>query len=551
MTTADPSLWRWRRAAPVRSRDGVVLGALIGAGFLSTLRFADWWFVPDHVATPAFFVLLSLAIWYGISRMVLGWIGLLAVRQPEHRPPPSGLRVAIFTTSSPGEPLAMFEKTLAACARIRYPHTTYLLDDTEDPRFAETARRHGAVCLELVGLPGAKAGKINAALERTDEDFILVLDPDHIPFPNFLDRVLGHFDHDEVGFVQVCQAYYNQPRSFAARGAAEQTYTFYGPTQMGLYGLGSTVAIGANCTFRREALTTIGGHGIGLAEDLITSIRLHAQGWRSVYVPEVVSRGLVPEDLGSFYRQQIKWARGVYEMLFSEVPRAFHGLGWRQRLAYLTIGTYYLFGVTTPMYLVVPYLYLWTGVQPASMPFEEFVTVGGPVALLGIVIYLYAQRWLCHPERERGLHWRGLCLKVACWPVYLTGTALAVMRSEIPYIPTAKEAQRGRFLQLAWPHLALAACYGITVAWTAYRRLYLTPESALFLTSEAVWGMVAFASMALLLASGGIHAAWEARRPAPGAAWDAVDVEAIEVDTDDEVTNEDAPFSAFRKEGSA
>ena len=45
--------------------------------------------------------------------------------------------------------------------------------------------------LELVGYPGAKAGKINEALERTTEEFILVLDPDHIPFPEFLDRVDG------------------------------------------------------------------------------------------------------------------------------------------------------------------------------------------------------------------------------------------------------------------------------------------------------------------------------------------------------------------------
>jgi cellulose synthase (UDP-forming) len=521
-------LWRWRRASPVRRRDRLILGALVGAGLLSAVRFADWWFAPDHVAVTSLYVVLSLAIWYGVSRMVLGWLGLLGIRRPDHVPAPEGLRVAIFTTSSPGEPLDMFETTLAACARIRYPHTTYLLDDTRDPRFREVAERHGAVWLELVDLPGAKAGKINAALELTEEEFILVLDPDHIPFPNFLDRVLGHFQDPEVGFVQVSQAYYNQGRSFTARGAAEQTYSFYGPTQMGLYGHGGTVAIGANCTFRRKGLESIGGHGIGLAEDLVTSIRLHGAGWRSVYVPEVLSRGLVPEDLGSFLRQQIKWARGVFEVLFSEVPRAFGGLTWRQRLSYLTIGTYYLFGLTTLMYLVIPYLYLWTGVQPASMPFAEFVVVGGPVALVGIAVYAFAQRWLCHREEEQGLHWRGLSLKVACWPVYLVGTFLGIVRAEIPYIPTAKEARKGSFLRLAGPHLALAAVYGVTLGWTLYRRLFLTPEGALFLTSEAVWGMAAFASLALLFASGGIRAAWEARRPPERAPWKEVDLDRIE-----------------------
>ena len=165
-------------------------------------------------------MLLSLAFWYGIARIVLGWVNYLAITRARHRPAPVGLRVAIFTTSSPGEPLSMFERTLAACAKVRYPHTTYLLDDTCDPEFRELAAKHGATWLELTNLPGAKAGKINRALELTDQDFLLVLDPDHIPFPEFLDRVLGQFDDPEVGFVQVAQAYYNQDRSLTAAGAA-------------------------------------------------------------------------------------------------------------------------------------------------------------------------------------------------------------------------------------------------------------------------------------------------------------------------------------------
>jgi cellulose synthase (UDP-forming) len=179
------------------------------------------------------------------------------------------------------------------------------------------------------------------------------------------------------------------------------------------------------------------------------------------------------------------------------------------------------------MYLIIPYLYLWTGVQPASMRFGEFATVGGPVAVIGMVLYLVSQRWLADPERERGFHWRGLSLKVACWPVYLAGSALAVIRAHIPYIPTAKEAHRGRFLTLAWPHLIVAVAYLATVGWTLYRRLVLTPEGSLFLTSEAVWGMVGFATMALAMAGGGIFAAWESRSTPSGTSWDLVDLDAL------------------------
>lgn len=508
-------------------RERAVLFALTGVGTVAVLRLADWWFRRQHVSDPLLYVALSLAFWYGIGRLILGWLNLLAARKPTHRPAPPGLEVAIFTTSSPGEPVDMFEKTLEACARIRYPHRTYLLDDTRDPRFREVAARHGATWLELVDIPGAKAGKINRALERTREEFVLVLDPDHIPFPELFDRTLGHFDDPRVGFVQVAQAYYNQPRSFTAAGAAEQTYAFYGPGQMGLFGHGACLAIGANCVFRRKALADIGGHGIGLAEDLVTAIRLHAAGWRSVYVPEVVSRGLVPEDLASFYRQQLKWSRGVYEVVFAELPRVFRSLTGRQRLSYCAVGTYYLFGMTMPLFLLFPYLYLWTGVQPAAMRFGEFLLHGAPIALIGVAMYLYAQRWLVDPERERGVHWRGLMLKLACWPVYFLGTLLAVVRADVPYVPTAKEAVRGRFLRLAWPQLGMLAAYALTLAIVLNRRLRHTPEGELALSSEAVWGMMLFATLPAILSAGALFAAWQSRATPPAPPWRSVDVAKI------------------------
>ena len=508
-------------------RHRILVAAVAGVGIAAVLRLADWWFRAHHVGQPVLFVLLSLAFWYSVSRIVLGWVNYAGLAKPAHRAPKPGRSVAIFTTSARGEPLAMFERTLAACRRVRYPHTTYLLDDTRDPRFRELAERHGAVWLELLDVPGAKAGKINRALAQTTEELILVLDPDHIPFPEFLDRVVGHFDDDRVGFVQVSQAYYNQSRSFTAAGAAEQTYGFYGPGQMGLYGHGACVAIGANCTFRRAALESIGGHGIGLAEDLVTAIRLHAAGWKSVYVPEVVSRGLVPEDLGSFYRQQLKWARGVYEVAFTELPRLARKLAWRQRLSYLTIGTYYLFGVTTLLFLIIPYLFLWTGMQPAAMHFAEFLAVGGPVAVIGAAAYLVMQHWLCDRATERGLHWRGLMLKVACWPVFLAGTVLAVVHADIPYIPTAKEAVRGRFLRLAWPQLLLIALYVVTLARVVGVRALGTSEGSLELSAEAVWGMMAFATLPVLASLGALYAAWQARRLPSTAPWDDVDVTEI------------------------
>lgn len=519
----EPSLWQYREAPQSSRPRKFILAILSVAGVFSILNLAEWWFREEHLASWPLFIVLSLIFWWGILRAVILWLSYLSIQKPARRPAKPGLRVAIFTTSSPGEPLSMFEKTLEACARISYPHTTYLLDDTRDPRFREVAEKHGAVWLELVGLPGAKAGKINAALEKTTEDFILVLDPDHIPFPNFLEEVLGYFEDEKTGFVQVAQAYYNQYRSFTAKGAAEQTYSFYGPTQMGMHGRGCAVAIGANCTFRRTALESIGGHGIGLAEDLITSIRLHAQGWKSIYAPVVVSRGLVPEDFGSFCKQQLKWARGVHEVLFAEWPRLFTRLSPWQRLSYFAIGTYYIVGVSMFFYVAIPFAFFWFGLLPAHMDFLEFLLHWLPFALASLAIYLYVQYWLCHPEVEKGLHWRGMILKFACWPIFFLGFLLSLVNAEIPYIPTAKQAVKG-FSPFARPLLLHAALFGFTFIYILIKRRFFTPEASLALSSLQIWGMMAFAAVAFAVALGGLYAVYQSTRILPEDPWEGVSV---------------------------
>ena len=523
MVTDKKSFWQYREALQATAKEKFLLAALIAGGCISVLSLADWWFREDHVASVPLFIILSVILWWGMLRMVIIWISYLQIRKPVFRPAPQGKTVAIYTTSSPGEPLSMFDKTLAACAQIKYPHTTYLLDDTQDARFKEVAERNGAVWMELVGLPGAKAGKINAALKLTDEEYILVLDPDHIPFPNFLDEVLGYLEDESVGYVQVCQAYYNQYRSFTARGAAEQTYGFYGPTQMGMHGVGASVAIGANCTFRRKALESIGGHGTGLAEDLVTAIRVHGAGWKSVYAPIVVSRGLVPEDFGSFCKQQLKWSRGVFEVLFTEIPNLFTKLTWWQRLSYMTIGTYYFAGLTTFLFLTIPFLFFWFGLLPARMEFVPFLLHWVPVALFGVWIYLYVQLWMCHPASERGVHWRGMVLKFGTFPIFLFGFLLSLVNRKIPYIPTSKQSVKG-FTPFARPIIGHILLFLVTIIYVIVNRSFIVHEAALELTSEQTWGMVAFSSIAFIMSCLSMWAVWESTNLPEEDPWESVDI---------------------------
>ncbi len=522
------NLWEFREARAIRRTDRFILFVLTVAGIISILNFMDWWFQAGHIGNLILFVILSAFFWYGVGRNILIWVNYLRIKKPDNVPVPTeGLSVAIFTTCAPGEPLSMFENTLAALTNVTYPHNTYLLDGTQDPAYRALAEKHGAIWLDMTGVQGAKAGKINNALQRTTEDFILVLDPDHIVFPNFLDQTLGFFQDEKIGFVQVSQGYYNQYRSFTAAGAAEQTYTFYGPTQMGMYGHGCAVAIGANCTFRRKALESIGGHAEGLAEDLLTSIRIHAAGWESVYNPVIVSRGLVPEDFGSFCKQQLKWSRGVFEVLFDELPKLFTRLSFWQKISYTAIGTYYFVGTTTFFFILVPLLYFFTGILPARMNFAEFLVKGSLIVIIASFIYAYAQNFLCHPETERGFHWKGMVLKYSCWPVFFFGFMLAVLRRDIPYIPTAKKAVIGFFTPFARPLVVYCILFIMMVIVVYVDRRYFVPESELIFSAQKTWGMIGFSFIAFIQSVGGILAAVESMKLAEEDPWEQINIHNI------------------------
>ena len=61
-----------------------------------------------------------------------------------------------------------------------------------------------------------KAGNLNNAFERTDGEFVVVLDADHVPEPHFITRLIGYFRDERLGYVQTPHAFYNFD-SFQAR----------------------------------------------------------------------------------------------------------------------------------------------------------------------------------------------------------------------------------------------------------------------------------------------------------------------------------------------
>ena len=270
--------------------------------------------------------------------------------------------------------------------------------------------------------------------------------------------MLGHFEDPQVGFVQALVAHGNQAESFVANAVAAQAYDVFSPTSMGMHGAGAATVWGAHCTFRHAALDAIGGHQVGLAEDLHTSLVMHSHGWKSVYVPVLVARGFVPADLGAYTVQQLKWSRGVFEILLEKSLHHFRRLEPAQAICYLTRMTYYLVGPFTLVTMAGVASMLYFGRAYADGHMTSYIAHFVPLALMIVVVRMLAVgMWEQDPDAPGRFHYPGLALAVGSWPIYTLSLVCALLRIRFPHLATPKQGQGGQFLPLVVPQLCAVA----------------------------------------------------------------------------------------------
>ncbi len=461
------------KVLPPSRRESRAIRLMVLLGVLSIGHFLFWFFQPEYRGQGLLFGLITIIFVYGLLRNMYLWYHYLAISVPATPPLERAFTVDVLTTYFPGEPYEMTLATLEAIQRIRYPHTAYLCDEANDPYLRERCREMGIRHVTRNNRIDAKAGNINNALKQATGEICLILDPDHVPDPDFFDPVLPHFQNPEIGFVQVVQSYGNIRESLVARGASEQTFQFYGPMMMSMNTYGTVNAIGANCTFRREALDSIGGHAPGLSEDMHTAMQLHARGWKSVYVPRILARGLAPATLHAFFKQQLKWSRGTFELLFRVYPKLFRQFTFRQKLHYGLLPLHFLIGLIYLLSFSVPVLSLLMSETPWNGSLLLFLFALIPVLASEILIRAYIQQWVMEKE-ERGFHLVGGLLQITTWWIYLLGFLYAIINKKVPYLPTPKGDENNTNLNIVLPNILLgllslgAIVYGLYHDLTPY-----------------------------------------------------------------------------------
>jgi cellulose synthase (UDP-forming) len=259
---------------------------------------------------------------------------------PVHRPTSLDRIVdAVITTRS--EPVSVVEQTIRGALAVNGIRDVLVLDDGDRPELAVLADRLGAIHLARRDNRDAKAGNLNFGLCHTDAEFLLILDADHAPRPEFLERTLGYLDDPSVAVVQTPQAYHNDSFLFrrTRRGDWSANDMFYKCIQPAKNRTNAAFFVGTSAVLRRRAIDSVDGFATTTAtEDIHTALRMHARGWKSIFVPEVLASGLEVESLRELYHQRRRWAAGSMGLLLrsSDSPLRTRGLTIGQRVSYIS-----------------------------------------------------------------------------------------------------------------------------------------------------------------------------------------------------------------------
>jgi cellulose synthase (UDP-forming) len=302
-----------------------------------------------------------------LAYLLLFLLGIDVWRLRWHRP--EGIRSAtnygvdILVTCC-GEPLEVIKTTLLAVKQIRYDSAhVYVLDDAGSLSLANLARSLGfqyhSRSRQGLDLKDSKSGNLNFGLGVSKSEIILCLDADQVPHPEIISRMIGFFDLPRLAYVQSKQ-HFCLPDDDPFFNRDE---IFYETIQVSNDQANAVISCGSGVLYRRQALEEIGGFITwNLVEDLATSYELVSRGWKGIYFPYALSRGLAPDTLQGVFRQRFQWSLDTMRLFFWDNPLAKPGLTITQRLHFLILMvTYLISGLVLPIFYLLPLYSYCTG----------------------------------------------------------------------------------------------------------------------------------------------------------------------------------------------
>lgn len=387
-----------------------------------TLEAADW------LSLSAAWLLFLAELYAALTHIISCVVNIFPLSRPERslqKYAADTLPTVDVLIPTYNEDPDILQVTLRAALQMHYPANklqVHLLDDggtLQKRQQKNTFARHQAQhrCQQLQALCGslnvryhtreqnlfAKAGNINSALANTTGELVVILDADHVPTSDFLDKTVPWLiERKKVFLVQT-------PHFMANPDPVERNYfsaftrmpsendMFYGTIQKGLDFWNASFFCGSAAVLRRAHLDKVNGlSGQSVTEDAETAYDLHAMGYESVYVNRPMVSGLAPETLQAFVTQRMRWAQGMTQILLLKKPYRGAGLSWTQRFGYLSSILFWLFPFARIIFLLMPLTYLIFGLQIYHASLLEIVayTIPHVIATYQLSTLLFGRtRW--------------------------------------------------------------------------------------------------------------------------------------------------------------
>lgn len=420
------------------------------------------------------------------------------------------------------EPLDILRDTLVCFYNLSYPNKNlYFLDDTRYDlpwdtlenklkyrQSIEELCQFLEVNLFRANWHGAKAGIINDFLQfrlgKIKEDFeftpyskavapetekyLIVFDADMNPFPDFVEYLVDIMEkRPKVAFTQTPQYYTNFEFNRVARTSGLQQAIFYEYICEGKDTQGAMFCCGTNVIFRRTALEEVGGfdeHSV--TEDFATSFKFHKNGWESAYLNKVSAFGMGPEDLGAFFKQQYRWARGTIGIL-RMFPRElfFHLRKYtiNQWWEYFLASSHYLIGFVFFLLVVFPVIYLFFNIPSYMADPVIYACAFLPYIMLTILTFIWTlkkRRYLAKDILSV------LLINAVTFPVFMKAAFSALFGLNTKFSVTPKQGSTILSLHSLIPQILTGLLCVSAITW-GIQRLYYEREPFYGLFLNVLW----------------------------------------------------------------